>query len=144
MGITKTLTVSKLSQLQKIILSTLYSYKTEHGWEVVPQFRLTRDIAEQYDRVEHVDRNKVIQKIMDHAPEVLRKADTREERDLLVKLWTSYINSIPKRGYHFVNASTRASISRSTRRLEQRGIIEKYLGCIKLKCSLDWLEEILQ
>ena len=61
-----------------------------------------------------------------------------------MKLWTSYINSIPKRGYHFVNASARASISRSTRRLEQRGLVEKYLGFIKLKVSLDWLKEALQ
>lgn len=134
-----------MSQLQKIILATLYSYKIEHGWESVPQYRLTRDIAKQHDRIEHVDKNQIIQRIEDHAGEALRKVDTREEMDLIVKMVSSYVHSIPKRGRHFVNASTRASISRSIRRLEQRNLIEKdhLFGCIKLKVSLDWLKEVV-
>ena len=71
---------SKLSQIQKIIISTLYLYKTDHGWDSVPHYRLTRDIAELYERVEHVDKNTVRQKILDKAPEILRNAENNEER----------------------------------------------------------------
>jgi len=117
----KTVNVSasiKLSKQQKQILRILEEHKGE-----VSQRELTRSISEGTGKIEHTSR----QNCIDHAIKTLRENDDNEQRRLLSLLMADKIQKMPRKGYHYVTASGRASVCRGIRRLEKRNLVYRTL-----------------
>jgi len=106
--------ITKLSKQQKRILTIL----EEHNGEI-NQRKLTRIIAEETGKFRHISKHDRTE----HAIKTLRQADDDRERRLLELLLTDSIRNMPRRGYHHVTESGRASMCRSLRRLEKRGLV---------------------
>jgi hypothetical protein len=116
---TETVNVSpqpKLSKQQKFILKII----EEHNG-AINQRRLTRLVAEKKGEYKHISKQDAI----DHAVKTIREAEGFEHKRLLSLLLTSNIRNMPRRGRHYVTESGRASVCRSIRRLEERGLVDR-------------------
>jgi len=110
--------LSKISKQQRLILNIL---EEENG--EIYQRTLTRRVADELGKMKHLSK----QEMQDHALKVLREADDNRERRLLSLLLIGRINSMRRGGEHYVTDSGRASICRSIRRLEERGLVRRTL-----------------
>ena len=106
----------KLSKQQKLILKILENHNGK-----INQRRLTQLVAKETGNYKHVTKQEAI----DHAVKTIREAEGFEHKRLLSMLLTNNIQNMPRRGRHWINESGRASVCRSIRRLEERGLVER-------------------
>lgn len=114
----------KLSKQEKLILELLSLHDRQ-----LRQRELTKLIAEKIGKIEHISK----QDSIDHGIKVMREDIDIGQKRLLALLITDNIRRMPRQGYTFVSATCRASVSRSIKRLQARGLIKKdVLGDVAL------------